>query len=182
MRYARHQKILELINTHEIDTQERLAEKLRQAGFNVTQATVSRDIKELQLVKHAGPSGRSCYTQSRVADAPVSERFRKILRETILSIDSAENIIVIKTLSGCANAAAEQKLGPPGSACRGQMPALPGAARWAIAPYRARRRHRLRQSRQLAQAGTMGYRARSVERMEAAMPERKRSGSTRRIM
>ena len=107
MRYARHQKILELINTHEIDTQERLAEKLRQAGFNVTQATVSRDIKELQLVKHAGPSGRSCYTQSRVTDAPVSERFRKILRETILSIDSAENIIVIKTLSGCANAAAE---------------------------------------------------------------------------
>ena len=107
MRYARHQKILELINSHEIDTQERLAEKLRQAGFNVTQATVSRDIKELQLVKHAGPSGRSCYTQSRVSDAPVSERFRKILRETILGIDSAENIIVIKTLSGCANAAAE---------------------------------------------------------------------------
>ena len=107
MRYARHQKILELINTHEIDTQERLAEKLRNAGFNVTQATVSRDIKELQLVKHAGPSGRSCYTQSRTADAPVSERFRKILRETILSISSAENIIVIKTLSGCANAAAE---------------------------------------------------------------------------
>ena len=107
MRYARHQKILELINSHEIDTQERLAEKLRNSGFNVTQATVSRDIKELQLVKHAGPSGRSCYTQSRSADAPVSERFRKILRETILSISSAENIIVIKTLSGCANAAAE---------------------------------------------------------------------------
>ena len=107
MRYARHQKILELINTHEIDTQERLAEKLRQSGFNVTQATVSRDIKELQLVKHAGPSGRSCYTQSRVTDAPVSERFRKILRETILSIESAENIIVIRTLSGCAAAAGE---------------------------------------------------------------------------
>ena len=107
MRYARHQKILELVDNQEIDTQERLAEKLRQAGFNVTQATVSRDIKELQLVKHAGPSGRSCYTQSRAADAPVSERFRKILRETILSISSAENIIVIKTLSGCANAAAE---------------------------------------------------------------------------
>ena len=107
MRYARHQKILELVDTQEIDTQERLAEKLRQAGFNVTQATVSRDIKELQLVKHAGPSGRSCYTQNRSADAPVSERFRKILRETILSINSAENIIVIKTLSGCATAAAE---------------------------------------------------------------------------
>lgn len=107
MRYARHQKILELINAYEIDTQERLVEKLRESGFNVTQATVSRDIKELQLVKRVGPSGRSCYTQNRASDAPVSERFRKILRETILSIDSAENIIVIKTLSGCANAAAE---------------------------------------------------------------------------
>ena len=107
MRYARHQKILEIINAHEIDTQERLAEKLRESGFNVTQATVSRDIKELQLVKRAGPSGRSCYTQNRQGDAPVSERFRKILRETILSISSAENIIVVKTLSGCANAAAE---------------------------------------------------------------------------
>ena len=107
MRYARHQKILELINAHEIDTQDRLVEKLREAGFNVTQATVSRDIRELQLVKRAGASGRSCYAQSTAKDAPISERFRKILRETILSIDSAENIIVIKTLSGCANAAAE---------------------------------------------------------------------------
>ncbi len=107
MRYARHQKILELINAHEIDTQERLVEKLREAGFNVTQATVSRDIRELQLVKQAGPSGRSCYAQNASKDAPISERFRKILRETILSIESAENIIVIKTLSGCANAAAE---------------------------------------------------------------------------
>lgn len=107
MRYARHQKILELINSHEIDTQERLADKLRGAGFNVTQATVSRDIKELQLVKQPGSSGKSCYAQRSSSDAPVSERFRKILRETILSINFGENIIVIKTLSGCANAAAE---------------------------------------------------------------------------
>lgn len=107
MRYARHQKILELISAQEINTQERLAEKLRQAGFRATQATISRDIRELQLVKRPGTSGRSCYTQNLSMEATVNERFRKILQETVLSIDSAENIIVIKTLSGCANAAAE---------------------------------------------------------------------------
>ena len=107
MRYSRQNKILELIANNEIETQEKLVGMLHDEGFDVTQATISRDIKELQLVKHAGPSGRSCYTQNRSTDAPVSERFRKILRETILSISAAENIIVIKTLSGCANAAAE---------------------------------------------------------------------------
>ena len=107
MKQTRQSAILNIIQNRSIETQEELAEALRAEGYSITQATVSRDIKELQLVKHAGPSGRSCYTQSRVTDAPVSERFRKILRETILSIESAENIIVIKTLSGCANAAAE---------------------------------------------------------------------------
>ena len=107
MKNARQTAILSIIEQYDVETQEELAGRLKDMGIVVTQATVSRDIKELQLVKHAGPSGRSCYTQSRVTDAPVSERFRKILRETILSISAAENIIVIKTLSGCANAAAE---------------------------------------------------------------------------
>lgn len=107
MRFARQEKILELIKNHEIDTQERLVAKLKDAGFDVTQATVSRDIKELQLIKRPGPSGRSCYAQNTSKDSPVNERFSKILKETILSIQAAENIIVIKTLSGCANAAAE---------------------------------------------------------------------------
>ncbi len=107
MRYARQKRILELVNAHEIETQEKLAKKLRESGFNVTQATVSRDVKELQLIKQPGSSGRSCYTQNTNIEAPISERFRKILRETILSIDAAGNMIVIKTLSGCASAAGE---------------------------------------------------------------------------
>ena len=106
MRYARQSKILELIKAQEIDTQERLADKLNQAGFNATQATVSRDIKELGLVKVTGKSGRSCY-----AEAPISkvelDKYSKLLKDTVQSIKAAENMIVIKTMAGCANAAAE---------------------------------------------------------------------------
>lgn len=107
MRYARQSKILEIIAASEIDTQERLADKLSQAGFNATQATVSRDIKELGLIKVTGKSGRSCYAQAPKVSAKEIDRYKKILHETIQSIKAAENIIVIKTLSGCANAAAE---------------------------------------------------------------------------
>lgn len=107
MRYARQNKILELIKYQEVDTQEKLASLLRAAGYKVTQATVSRDIKELQLIKSISDRGKSCYVLPTKAEPPVSDRFKKILRETIQSIDSAENLIVIKTLSGCASAAAE---------------------------------------------------------------------------
>ena len=107
MRYSRQNKILDLIRTYEVGTQEKLAKLLRASGFNVTQATVSRDIKELQLVKVESESGKSCYAIPSKVEAPVSDRFKKILKETVQSINSAENIIVIKTLSGCANAAGE---------------------------------------------------------------------------
>lgn len=107
MRYARQNKILDLIRAHEVGTQEKLVKLLRSAGFKVTQATVSRDIKELQLVKTVSENGKSCYLIPSKVEAPVSDRFKKILKETIQSIESAENIIVIKTLSGCANAAGE---------------------------------------------------------------------------
>lgn len=107
MRYDRHERILELIRDNEVETQEKLASLLRKDGFKVTQATVSRDIRELNLVKVMGKSGRSCYAEAPGTGHKVSERFRKILRETIQSINSAENLIVIKTLNGCANAAAE---------------------------------------------------------------------------
>lgn len=107
MRYTRQNKILDLIRNHEIGTQEKLAKLLRSAGFKVTQATISRDIKELQLVKIVSENGKSCYAIPSKTEAPVSDRFKKILKETIQSIDAAENIIVIKTLSGCANAAGE---------------------------------------------------------------------------
>ncbi len=107
MRYSRRNKILELIASQEIDTQNRLVEKLREEGFDATQATVSRDIKELGLIKIPGRSGRSCYAQPAAALDPAVEKFRRILHETVQSITPAENLIVIKTMSGCANAAAE---------------------------------------------------------------------------
>ncbi|MDR3295032.1 MAG: arginine repressor [Clostridiales Family XIII bacterium] len=106
MRYARQSKILDLISAHEIDTQEKLAESLRKSGFHVTQATISRDIRELQLVKSLTPSGRYKYTVGGT-NQPVTDRFVKIFRETIQSVACSGNLIVIKTLAGCANAAAE---------------------------------------------------------------------------
>ena len=107
MRYARQSKILEIIKNNEIDTQEKLAEKLVAAGFKATQATVSRDIKELGLVKAAGKSGRSCYAEAPREKNNDLDRFSKILKETVLEMRTAENIIVIRTLSGCAAAAGE---------------------------------------------------------------------------
>lgn len=107
MRYSRQNKILELIANNEIETQEKLVSMLRAQGFSVTQATISRDIKELQLVKVLSPSGKYKYAVSTQQDTPISDRFVKIFRETITSFSSAKNIIVIKTLSGCGPAAGE---------------------------------------------------------------------------
>ena len=108
MRYSRHDKIIELINTYEIETQEALAEKLKENGYKVTQATVSRDIKELQLVKKMSSTGRYKYAVSGTKLSHNStDRYEKIFKNTVSSISSAGNIIVLKTLSGCANAACE---------------------------------------------------------------------------
>ena len=107
MRYSRQNKIIELINAYDIDTQEKLASLLRENGFEVTQATISRDIKDLQLVKTLTASGKYKYALNASKDMPVSERFVKIFRETITSFAASGNLIVVKTLSGCANAAGE---------------------------------------------------------------------------
>ena len=107
MRYSRQNKIIELITNNEIDTQEKLVTMLRECGYEVTQATISRDIKELQLVKTLTSSGKYKYTVHKSQDLPVSERFVKIFRETITSVNASGNIVVVKTLSGCANAAGE---------------------------------------------------------------------------
>ena len=98
MRYSRQNKIIELITNNEIDTQEKLVTMLRECGYEVTQATISRDIKELQLVKTLSSSGKYKYSVHKSQDLPVSDRFVKIFRETITSIDSSGNIIVVKTL------------------------------------------------------------------------------------
>ena len=107
MRYSRQNKILELINNYDIDTQGKLAEMLENAGFDVTQATISRDIKELHLIKTLSPKGKYKYTVETTSQQPVSDRFVKIFKETLVSVSYSGNIIVLKTLSGCASAAAE---------------------------------------------------------------------------
>ena len=108
MRYSRQDNILEIIAENEIETQDALAEKLAESGFNVTQATISRDIKELQLIKTLSSSGRYKYAAAPQTPATgVSSRFHKIFKNTVSSVTSSGNIIVLKTLPGCANAAGE---------------------------------------------------------------------------
>ena len=106
MRYSRQNKILELITKNNVETQEQLCQLLKDAGYDVTQATVSRDIKELQLIKTQASDGKYKYTQLR-GNGFISERFVKIFRETITKITPAGNLIVVNTLSGCASAAGE---------------------------------------------------------------------------
>ena len=107
MKNDRQKMILDIIAQEVVETQEQLLSLLQERGFSGTQATISRDIKELQLVKTLSSSGKYKYSVHKSQDLPVSDRFVKIFRETITSIDSSGNIIVVKTLSGCANAAGE---------------------------------------------------------------------------
>lgn len=107
MRYSRQNKILELISQNEIETQEKLASLLKDSGFEVTQATISRDIKELQLIKTLSSKGKYKYTAGISYDSPVTDRFLKIFKDTIKHITFSGNIIVIKTLTGCAKASGE---------------------------------------------------------------------------
>lgn len=105
MKIARHSKIIDLINQYDIETQEELAAKLQEAGFAVTQATVSRDIRELKLMKIARPDGGSRYTVMGQRDSQNSEKYIRVLKDAFLSMEMAQNILVIKTVSGMANAA-----------------------------------------------------------------------------
>ena len=106
MKYSRHAKILEIIDKYEIETQEELAEYLRQSNFNVTQATVSRDIKELRLIKVLTKNGRYKYADMKQQENLVSDRLIKIFKDSVLSVTYSGSIVVLKTLIGAANAAA----------------------------------------------------------------------------
>lgn len=107
MRAIRQNAILSIVAENEIQTQEELSERLRQMGYDVTQATVSRDIKELRLVKVKNDNGVVCYRADSQSDSgDVQQRLRSILKHSMVSVDSAENDIVIKTLPGVAQAAA----------------------------------------------------------------------------
>jgi len=107
MKSARHAMILEIINSKDIETQEELAEELKRHGVRVTQATVSRDIKELRLFKVLSEKGGYKYAAVERGEQGLSERFVRIFSESVLSMVGAGNLIVIKTLSASANAAAE---------------------------------------------------------------------------
>lgn len=107
MKISRHAKILEIIERHPTETQEELAEELKKSGYNITQATVSRDIKELKLVKVLDENGIYKYASLKEQDSMLSERLVKVFAESVLSVDYAGNIVVVKTFSGAANAAAE---------------------------------------------------------------------------
>ena len=105
MKTKRHSKIVELINAFDIETQEELAQKLEESGFVVTQATVSRDIRDLKLSKVILGDGRQKYSLMPKQDG-ISEKYVRILREAFVSMDVAQNILVLKTVSGMAMAVA----------------------------------------------------------------------------
>lgn len=107
MKKARQSKILELINEQNIETQEELCRKLIDAGFDVTQATVSRDIRQLRLSKVPYDGGqRYVAAQKDALPALQPEKYTRVLRDGFLSMDMAQNILVIKTVPGLAMAVA----------------------------------------------------------------------------
>lgn len=106
MKIERHTKIVELISKYDIETQEELADKLNQAGFNVTQATVSRDIRELKLTKVSTDGNRQKYVVLQSPEGWMSEKYIRVLQDGYLSMTKASNILVLKTVSGMAMAVA----------------------------------------------------------------------------
>ena len=104
MKTRRHAKILELIKAQDIDTQEELLRNLRACGFDVTQATVSRDIKELRLVKSLSGNGRYKYSTGRENAKDISSKFYSLFGDSVLHVEAAGNMIVIKCMNGMAQA------------------------------------------------------------------------------
>lgn len=106
MKYQRQAKIMELVEKYDIETQDELLEKLKEEGFQATQATVSRDIREMNLTKVSVPGARQKYVMEKKNRYETLNSYRNVLSTGIVSVDTAENIIVIKTLSGVAMAVA----------------------------------------------------------------------------
>lgn len=106
MKVSRHAKIIELISQKDIETQEELADHLNSAGFKVTQATVSRDIRDLKLTKVSVDGGRQKYVILKPEEDGMSEKYIRVLRDGYVSMDMAQNILVVKTVAGMAMAVA----------------------------------------------------------------------------
>ena len=109
MKSTRQEDIIRIISSKAVETQEELASELRELGYNVTQATISRDIKELQLIKvSSGEHGTYKYaSRPERRDSAVNERLIRILSDSLISVDYAGQMVVVRTLSGSANVAAE---------------------------------------------------------------------------
>ena len=106
MKTKRQTKILELINLYEIETQEELAKHLQAEGYKVTQATISRDIRELKLMKISSGGGHQRYTAIEPDSEKLAEKYLRVLRDGFLEMDKAGNLVVIRTVSGMAMAVA----------------------------------------------------------------------------
>ena len=106
MKTKRQAKMLELIKRNDIETQEELSDYLEREGYQVTQATVSRDIRELKLTKVAMSNGRQKYVALQETDENLSQKYVRVFRDGFVSMDMAQNILVIKTVSGMAMAVA----------------------------------------------------------------------------
>lgn len=107
MKNVRHAKILQIIEGKDVETQADLAEELKAAGYPVTQATVSRDIKELRLIKVLSEKGAYKYASVEKAEAGIQERLTQIFSQSVMSVNDAGNLIILKTIAGGASAAAE---------------------------------------------------------------------------
>lgn len=106
MKSRRHNAILKIINSNEVGTQEDLMMLLNQAGFNVTQATISRDIRELKLTKIAAENGGQKYSVMHQNTKDISDKYIRIFHDALISVDTAQNILVLKTVAGMAMAVA----------------------------------------------------------------------------
>lgn len=106
MKIGRHAKIVDLIGKYDIETQEELADYLNQEGYRVTQATISRDIRELKLTKIATNDGRQKYALMQTESVGMNEKYLRVLQDGFVSMDMAQNILVVKTVSGMAMAVA----------------------------------------------------------------------------
>lgn len=104
MKSGRHAKILEIISEYPVETQDEIISRLKDAGYKATQATISRDIKDLRLVKTLGSDGKYRYTSDANRSSDLRNNFLQFFSTSVISVDSAQNIVVIKTLSGMANA------------------------------------------------------------------------------
>ena len=106
MKVNRHAKIIELIGKYHIETQEELADYMNREGFKVTQATVSRDIRDLKLTKIPAENGKQKYALHQESGNGMSEKYIRVLRDGYMSMDMAQNILVVKTVAGMAMAVA----------------------------------------------------------------------------